>query len=271
MSISSVRSKKERAISEISVDDAASIYTNQSTEKGEVATLTNARSPLFHAVEAGDVDKIKSMLLWDANCIVSTRDRRKNTALHVAASSGRVSEFELLHLHAPELLSVVNDVQKTAAHTAAESGHVSIIKFIADKDPSLMLAKGALGATPGHLAAIHGHLDVIRFLTHISPSSLSARDRNGSTLVHYAAQHGHTAVIAFAHSCRPVALLDMNNSFHTPVHLAALAGRWSVLEFGAAFGRCVHETDCDLAEEVISHARTQLNISHAPTPARSST
>ena len=222
--------------------------------KGDKEPFANPQSKLFKAVKAGDLEQIKTLLLWDAQCVQTIRDKRKNTALHLAAACGRSREFELLHLHASDLLAAVNEVNNTAAHRAAEGGHVTILRYIAEKEPELILRKGAMGATPGHLAAIHGHLDAIRFLAHISPSSLSARDRNGSTLVHYAAQHGHTAVVAFAHSQRAGALLDMNNAFHTPVHLAASAGSGRTLEFGAAFGRCVHEPGCDPSEEVRTRA-----------------
>ena len=211
---------------------------------------------LMTAVRKGDLEKIKSMLRWDPECLDKSRDRRKNTPLHVAAVYGQVQAFELIDKLQPELLEAVNDVQNTAAHRAAENGHLAILQYIANKDPSLIMAKGAMGATPGHLAAIKGHLDVVCFLADTDPTVLSARDRNGSTLVHYAAQHGHTAIVAWAHTRRPAALMDMNNACATPAHTAAASGQTCAMEFVVAFGRCVHAPGCDLGEEVYVHQRS---------------
>ncbi len=211
---------------------------------------------LMAAVKNGDLQKIKSMLRWDPECVGLSRDSRKNTSLHIAAAYGRVREFEFIDKLQPELLEAVNDVQNTAAHKAAENGHISILRYIANKNPSHIMTKGAMGATPGHLAASKGRLDVVRFLAETHPSALSARDRNGSTLTHYAAQHGHTAIVAWAHSHRPAALMDMDNAYATPAHAAAANGQSCAMEYVIAFGRCVHPPGCDLGEEIYVHQRS---------------
>jgi ankyrin repeat protein len=96
---------------------------------------------------------MRVQLLLDQTLVRTARDRKGNTAAHLAAMYGQLKIFETIISHEPELLWTVNEVRNTPAHKAAEFGHVDILRCMNDRDPSLLSARGAMGASPMHFAA----------------------------------------------------------------------------------------------------------------------
>ena len=57
-------------------------------------------------------------------------DENDNTAIHVAAENGSISNVKLLVFNEKELVDVVNKEDQTALHLASKNGHVGIVSFL---------------------------------------------------------------------------------------------------------------------------------------------
>jgi ankyrin len=107
-----------------------------------------------------------------------------DTALMMAARSGKANLVKLL-LNAPGIKTdQSNLIQQTALHIAAANGHLPIVSLLmeAEANPNM---KDIYGLTPLHLAAEQGHLEVVQQLCKqtLSGSSIamSPKDRFGNT------------------------------------------------------------------------------------------
>jgi ankyrin repeat protein len=185
--------------------------------------------PLLEAIADGDIESIRRQIDQDLTVLSLTRDTKGNTCAHVAASLGRLSEFEFLVDLEPSLLAATNEVRSTPAHHAAEAGEVAILRAIHTRAPGLLTARGALGASPMHLAAARNQLSAVLLLDECGADSfnpaaaplLTLCDRRGSTVLHYAASHDSLDVLVWAAARQPALILATNDHGDTAAHCAA--------------------------------------------------
>lgn len=113
----------------------------------------------FAAADDGDLDYI----LLHYNEMVGKQDSQflDRTALMFAANRGYHEICEILALGKPSEVGVVNRRGNTALHFAASSGHVSIINMLAPLEARVRNENGDTALTH---AILNGHVDAVRAL-----------------------------------------------------------------------------------------------------------
>jgi len=119
------------------------------------------------------------------------------TALHLAASSGRVKNVKVLLKNGVDIFITRENKKNNAAHMAAERGFNDVLSALLDKAPSLSATRGHNGSSPLHVAAWDGYLDTVRFLVEKSPAELNLQDDYQYTPLHYAVDRGYVEIVKF--------------------------------------------------------------------------
>ena len=168
---------------------------------------------------------------------LNVSDRRKRTALHLAAQVGDVVRLErLLELMREDAqhqqkLDAVDDQQKTALHYAVIGGHKACVKHLLAQGADLTL-KSNSGQNVLHYAAQYGHGNCLELLlTHLEgfkiKEVLAEVDETGKSVMHYAVAQSSVKVVE--------RLLAAGASVHTrdqrhniPLHIAARYGHQEI-------------------------------------------
>lgn len=117
-------------------------------------------SPLFRAVEYGDVDKVKE-LLRDGACDVNDTTSGR-MPLHVAAESNDVEIATLLLEHGA-LANLEDTHTETALFDAARNGNLEVATVLVSNG-ALANGKNDSGKTPLYAAVSFGHIDMVKLL-----------------------------------------------------------------------------------------------------------
>ena len=114
--------------------------------------------------------------------LVNSQDIRGNTALHVAARTGRV---DLLPCLRNLSLKAVNHHGDTPPHVAARQGEVEFLKAIPEhfRNDLNIDQRNETGASMLHVAASLGDVDIVKVLIE-SGANMALRDQNGNTVLH---------------------------------------------------------------------------------------
>eukprot|EP00929_Paragymnodinium_shiwhaense_P002868 TRINITY_DN103184_c0_g1_i1.p1 TRINITY_DN103184_c0_g1~~TRINITY_DN103184_c0_g1_i1.p1 ORF type:complete len:910 (+),score=230.15 TRINITY_DN103184_c0_g1_i1:166-2895(+) len=180
-----------------------------------VADLGLAFGPLFCDVAAAGLCGVCRVLLQRAKGYqVPTDDGAGNTALHLAAKSGRAEVCLLLLESARHRGANRRDATgRTALHLAAESGHADVCRILLGHSSfTAANTQDVHGCTALHAAAEAGwEATCSVILKDAKFSKAGAQDKEGCTALHCAAARGHALV------CR------------------ALLEQWSVVAGGSSF------------------------------------
>lgn len=132
--------------------------------------------------------------------VASYRDSQGSTALHSAASKGRLEVVEELLLVSPDIIQSTDDQGNTALHVAAYSGHFVIVKKLLLCFPPLLLATNNDGNTILHMAVagfitsgfrrLDKQIDLVSHLvldeTISLPTIVNCENKEGRTAMHMA-------------------------------------------------------------------------------------
>ena len=175
------------------------------------------KSPLYHAVSAGDVSAVQILLAAGASCEYD---------LIVAADHGH---HQLVRL----LISKGADINhkcsygSIAQHYAAARGHVRVLQEL--------LAAGAdvnsvstYGVSALHYAAREGHCEVAQLLL-ANGANVNARAADGTTALYDAAGLGHAEVLKLLLNSGADVHVSENSSATTPLYCAAGSGHADIV------------------------------------------
>jgi ankyrin repeat protein len=211
------------------------------------------RTILHHACRHGHIELVNTLL----NCLrrellhpALSIDDHGNTALHLAAMSGRESVVDVLTnsfidtginyrnksnqspLDIACSSGYLNIVKKfvtnakfdssgdTILHTAASYGQINTIKYLVDNLDYKMYETGRVGMTVLHSACHGGQVELTEILLTEYKFEVLSRDKNENTPLHYAAMGGQENVVRLLitkYGC-PVDCLNSNKE--TPLHLS---------------------------------------------------
>ncbi|GMP36769.1 hypothetical protein CsSME_00008785 [Camellia sinensis var. sinensis] len=127
--------------------------------------------PLLKAALRGDWDSAKGFFDQDPDALTAHITDAKQTALHLAISSGRSIEFveKLVDLMPPEALALRASQGRTALHIAALYGNTKAAVILVEKHPtSLYIRSYDQNQLPLHFAANGGHKDTLLYLLSVT-------------------------------------------------------------------------------------------------------
>lgn len=133
---------------------------------------SNGRSPLFCAVEAGNLDAIK-FFVEEKFADVKEIDNYGINLFHVVANKLPVCEYLLEQGVDP---TVLDESNRSPLHYAAESGKFNIIQFLLDHGCSAV-TKDANEMTPIDIASDFGHIEIFEILVDSVPVTDENKDK----------------------------------------------------------------------------------------------
>ncbi|KAI3886134.1 hypothetical protein MKX03_023387 [Papaver bracteatum] len=125
---------------------------------------------LYKALDKNDWESAKDYLKANPNGVSAQITSTGDTALHVAALSGRVQLVKtLLELMPKEALEIQCHLGTTALVLTAVEGSTNIAKLMVEKNSNLLRIKNSHNFLPLLVSAINGNEDLMRYLYSVTP------------------------------------------------------------------------------------------------------
>lgn len=184
--------------------------------------LSAVAGPLQDAIEAGDIERVKSEIATGAN--VNEADLMLGQPLMIAAQRNNIAIAGVLLNNGADVNGW--DTSGSALHAAALSGHETMVDFLIDAGANIDFAPDGK-TTPLHLAAANGLVGVSARLVRRGARVDGAKNRNSP--MHLAARAGHIKVVLLLMASG--ANIEHNNRInHTPLHEAVWGGHIAIME-----------------------------------------
>ncbi|KAL6620315.1 hypothetical protein ACP70R_035454 [Stipagrostis hirtigluma subsp. patula] len=198
---------------------------------GGLAAVVDAKgfSPLYLAAALGRADMVDVLIGGSPGGVKSPAyyaGPDGQTALHAAVLVSEEMSKSLWRWD-PTLARKVDNSGNTALHHAASAGKIGAVKLLLQEDSSLAYIPDVDGLFPVHTAAKMGKIGVIDQLMEACPNCDDLLDNRGRNVLHCAIEHGKEKVVQ--HMCRNPRFGRMMNARdscgNTPLHLAVRHGR----------------------------------------------
>ncbi|MCL7042350.1 hypothetical protein MKW94_002457, partial [Papaver nudicaule] len=127
-------------------------------------------APLYKAIFHNDWETAKAYLKHNPNAVSARLTSTGDTALHIAAVTGRVHLVkELVQLMPTEALEITTYGGVTALSQTAVTGSIEIAKLMVEKNKNLLRIKNSYNFVPLVVSAINGNEVLLRYLYSETP------------------------------------------------------------------------------------------------------
>lgn len=174
-------------------------------EQGAVELLANAgadlnarnkrrQTALHIAINKGHVAVVRTLL--QLGCHTSLQDSEGDTPLHDAISKEQDQMLSLLLDHGADI-TLTNNNGFNALHHAALKGNPSAMKILLSKTnrPWIVEEKKDDGYTALHLAALNNHFEIAELLVHLGRANMDQQNVNLQTALHLAVERQHVHIV----------------------------------------------------------------------------
>ncbi|KAI6672968.1 hypothetical protein NL676_000874 [Syzygium grande] len=150
-----------------------------------LAALDEGKSALHSAASIGKVGAVQ-LLLSKCSYLALQTDKNGSYPIHIACQSGHIDTIHELVKMWPDLAEVKNKKGQNILHVAAKGGNNNAVRYILKEcgepvDTKLVNSKDVDGNTPLHLASRHYNCHVLFFLTEDKRSDLQLRNNENLT------------------------------------------------------------------------------------------
>ena len=218
-------------------------------------------APTFH----GDVEKVQRILDED-RMLVSVRDAKNLTSLHVAASRGQHEVIQLLLGYGADIEGPTAEDDWTPIVFASYRGHLDAVRVLVENGAGVNAAAG----NPIHFAGQRKHKDICKLLVeHGAIDELVDGDDADVLKLFRAAYSYDSEAVSEVLSRRPELVDCKDQNGRTPIHEACTHGDTKTVRVLLRFGASVDvldiqgQTPADRASAHRQHAVTKLLDKHA--------
>ncbi|XP_038657381.1 receptor-interacting serine/threonine-protein kinase 4 [Scyliorhinus canicula] len=225
--------------------------------------LDDGMSLLHYAVELGNEEAVRLLLLYNANPNIP--NKRGSTPLHLAAEKNLKIIAELL-LGKKANVNAKDEDQWTPLHFAAQSGEETLSRLLLDRNASTNEVDFE-GRTALHVACQHSHENVVRVLLSRGANA-QAKGKDNWTPLHFAAWQGHHTITKLLIKQVGAGGDVLTADGRTPLHLAAQRGQYRaariLLEFKSIVTGMISSrpTPLHLAAEAGHTSTSRLLVKH---------
>lgn len=179
--------------------------------------FSNGPQSFCHAVEVGDINKVKSMIQKTPNLLYVFSKKYYETPLHIASRVGHLEITKLL-LQKGAYVESKDGQDVSPLHRAAANGHEQIAKLLI-QNGSMVDAKDRFDHTPLFAASANGYSEIVTFLLN-KGANINTENEFGETPLHISASNGHKKVVETL--IQKGAIVNKKNKFGmTPQMLAS--------------------------------------------------
>ncbi|KAI3951031.1 hypothetical protein MKW92_006915 [Papaver armeniacum] len=141
---------------------------------------------LYQAIHKNDRESVKIHLRDNPDAVTAIITSTGDTALHIAAVSGRLRIAKLLlQLMPKEALEIKNNAGTAAISLTAQEGSIEIAKLMVEKNINVLRLQDGKDSIPLVLAATNGNEGMLRYLYSVTPKDeLDPKSgKNGATFL----------------------------------------------------------------------------------------
>ena len=208
---------QEAKLDSIELMDKITFKFNSRVDRGlaSLADLTDNRFSLLHSALRMQSTRVIDFLLENED-LCHAVDRRRWTALHVAADEGNELVASRL-IERGVRINALNWQGDTALHIATRKGFAGVVRLLCDKGSRVDLQNSS-GQLPAHLAVETRDEEILQTLCKYSTNFLP-RDDEGRTVLYAASKAGPEATVHILMAAG-ANVNERDNHGKTPLHYA---------------------------------------------------
>uniref|UniRef100_A0A0D2ZTJ1 PGG domain-containing protein n=1 Tax=Brassica oleracea var. oleracea TaxID=109376 RepID=A0A0D2ZTJ1_BRAOL len=212
----------ETAACLVSADQRASFLANK-----------NGISPLYLAIEAGNVSLVNAMLNRSGNNVQSknltSELEGRKSLVHAALMAKSTDVLDVILSEDTDLLNERDEEGRTCLSVGASMGYYKGICKVLDRSTNSVYERDEDGSFPIHMAVKKGHEKVVREILKRCPDSVVLINKQGQNILHIAAKSGKAVSFLLGYIRRLYTKYHLINEQdvdgNTPLHLATINWR----------------------------------------------
>ena len=192
--------------------------------------------PIYAAVKAGDLEKVKAFLKYDPSLVREKGDEFEGTPLHRAADQGQTEIAELLLANGAKI-DASDSMGARPLHWAADEDRKGVVELLLAKGVEVDIRDND-GHTALHHAAAKGSREVTKLLL-AHQADVNAKGENEKTPLHWAVSSGDKEIAELLIAGQA----DVNareKEGYTPLHEAVMHNNQAFVELLLANGADIH-------------------------------
>ncbi|CAH8350324.1 unnamed protein product [Eruca vesicaria subsp. sativa] len=213
------------------------LYLVNASNHGSFLENNNGISPLYMAVEAGNLALVKAMLnglghnVQGQSSNLASNLQGKKSLVHAALTAkNRVDIIDAILNEEPSLVNEKDEEGQTCLSFGAYIGYSKGVCYLLDRSTTSVFECNSDGSFPIHIAVERGHVDVVKEILKRCPDSKELLNKQGQNILHVAAKSGKSRSLLLRH----IKALDRKKNHlaeeqdedgNTPLHLATINWR----------------------------------------------